>query len=98
TATSAHSLDLKLRRRSMLSSIGCSRSALERFVQMAPFTGSRKFSNNHLNETTPANADVSIPGDDQCPALLGDNFPQHELGLRKRPEYRSTYQRKEIER
>src|SRR6058998_913544 len=68
TATSARSLDLKLRRRSMLSSIGCSRSALERSVEMAP-----------------AKADVSIPVDDQCPALLGDNFPQHELGCENVP-------------
>jgi hypothetical protein len=33
----------------------------------------------------PAKADVSIPVDDQCPALLGDNFPQHELGCENVP-------------
>jgi len=49
---------------------------------MAPFTGSRKFSNNHLNEMAPAKADVFIPVDDQCPTLLGDNFPQHELAAK----------------
>ena len=51
---------------------------------MAPFTVSRRFSNNHLNQMAPAKADVSIPVDDNArPALLGDNFPQRELGLRK---------------
>src|SRR5262249_32436501 len=59
TATSARSLDLKLRRRSMLSSIGCSRSALERSVQRVPFTRSRKFSNNHTTEM------ASHPGADR---------------------------------
>src|SRR5215470_15754125 len=45
TATSARCHDLKQQRRNMLSSTGCSRSVLERSVQMAPFTLSRRFSN-----------------------------------------------------
>jgi len=28
----------------------------------------------------PPEADLSYPRNDQCPALPGDNFPQHELG------------------
>jgi hypothetical protein len=66
--------------------------------QDGPIHRIEEFSNNHRNEMAPAKADVSILVDDQCPTLLGDNFPQRELGLWKRPEYRSTYQRKEIER